>query len=298
MILTPPSKPGRAVAGTLALLAATTLLACESGDAAQTPGDTGGDTSGQGDAPLDAADGAPADAIDDGPELIVDSAAPEAEVCTQLRIGILGNPGANASSNFQQWLEKSGTSVQRVQTTSAVALTAASLAPFDVVVLDGLTRDYTATEATVLATWVSAGGGVASMSGYSGDPGRDWRANSLLAPLGVAYAGALRSGPVTEFVAHPITAGLTSVTFNGGFLVADLGGSASTRTPLAFLPEGAGKGNAGIAVQLGAGRAFVWGDEWIEFDSEWSTLPAIKQLWVQVFSWIAPANRCTLVPPA
>ena len=53
----------------------------------------------------------------------------------------------------------------------------------------------------------------------------------------------------------------------------------------------------GFAVQLGSGRAFVWGDEWIEFDSEWSTLPEIKQLWVQVFAWISPLNRCQLQPP-
>jgi hypothetical protein len=47
---------------------------------------------------------------------------------------------------------------------------------------------------------------------------------------------------------------------------------------------------------MGSGRAFVWGDEWIEFDSEWSTLPEIERLWVQVFTWIAPPTKCTLTP--
>ena len=42
------------------------------------------------------------------------------------------------------------------------------------------------------------------------------------------------------------------------------------------------------------GRAFVWGDEWIEYDSEWSSMPRIPELWLQVFAWIAPANRCML----
>ncbi len=96
---------------------------------------------------------------------------------------------------------------------------------------------------------------------------------------------------------HPITAGLTSVTFAGGYGIADLGGTASTRTPIAFLPQGTGTVPVGYAVQMGMGHAFVWGDEWIEFDSEWSTLPQIKQLWVQVFGWVSPMNKCALTPP-
>jgi hypothetical protein len=139
--------------------------------------------------------------------------------------------------------------------------------------------------------------GVASMSGYSNDPTNDWHANSLLVPMSVAYSAPLLNGPVTQFATHPITAGLTSVTFNGGYPITDLGGAASTRTPIAFLPSGSGTVDVGYAIQMGAGRAFVWGDEWIEFDSEWSMLPEIKQLWVQVFSWISPSGKCALTPP-
>jgi hypothetical protein len=288
----------------LALLAATTLLACSSNASTEAAGDAAGvDANGHGDAAGEAGDdadvGTPTDAGDDGPVFVIDSTPPDTAACTQLNIAIFGKPGANTSANFQQWLEKSGTSVQRIQTTTTVPLTADLLKPFDVVVLDWLARDYTAAEAATFATWVSAGGGVASMTGYDNVTTDDWHANSLLAPLGVAYSGPLRSGPVTDFVSHPITAGLTSVTFSGGYAISDLGGTASTRTPIAFLPDGSGgKVNAGIAVQRGSGRAFVWGDEWIEFDSEWSTLPAIKQLWVQVFRWVSPMNKCTLVPPS
>ena len=99
-----------------------------------------------------------------------------------------------------------------------------------------------------------------------------------------------------SFATHPVTAGLTAVTFSGGYAVSDLGGSASMRTPIAFLP-GTPEVDAGVAVQLGKGRAIVWGDEWIEFDSEWSTLPQIAQFWVQLFGWIAPMNKCELTPP-
>ena len=213
--------------------------------------------------------------------------------CAHLNIGILGNPGSNPSSNFQIWLEARGTTVQRIQTTADVPLTAPDLAVFDVVVLDLLPRDYTADEAAIFAEWVSAGGGFASMSGYEDDTTQDWHANSLLAPLGLAYALPRSWGPVTQFAAHPITTGLTSVTFTGGYLVSDLGGNASTRTPIAFLP-GTPANVVGYAVQMGAGRGFVWGDEWIEFDSEWSAMPQIPQLWLQVFNWVSPASRCML----
>ena len=216
--------------------------------------------------------------------------------CSHLNIGILGNPGARDSSNFQQWLVNSGTSAKRIHTTGSEALTRETLEPFDVVVLDWLTRDYSSEEAAIFADWVSAGGGVVSMSGYVNNTVVDWHANSLLAPLAVAYGGPLLSGPVTRFAVHPVTAGLTSVTFLGGYEVTDSGGSASTRTPIAFLPDATGT-VAGVAVEMGKGRAVVWGDEWIEFDSEWSTLPEIAQLWVQLFGFIAPKNKCELMPP-
>jgi hypothetical protein len=216
--------------------------------------------------------------------------------CTQLTIGIFGNPGAYDASGFEQWLSMSGAGVQRIQTTSGEPVTEATLQPFDVVVLDWLTRDYTASEAAAFAAWVAAGGGVMSMSGYDNITTDDWHANSLLAPLEVAYSGPLLSGPVTDLAKHPITAGLTSVVFEGGYAISDLGGHASTRTPIAFLPSGGDNVTVGYDIQMGTGRAFVWGDEWIEFTSMGSMFP--PQLWVQVFAWISPASTCALTPPS
>lgn len=221
------------------------------------------------------------------------SANPDA-ACSHLNIGILGNPGSNPSSNFQTWLEARGTTTRRFQTDDATPLTADALQPFDVIVIDLPPREYTADEAAILAAWVSAGGGIASMSGYLDDTSKDWRANSLLAPLGVAYSGQRVWGPVTQFAAHPTTTGLTSVTFTGGYGVSDLGTAGGTRTPIAFLPGNPGTIPVAYAVTMGQGRAFVWGDEWIEFDSEWSSMPQIPQLWLQVFNWISPPNRCML----
>jgi hypothetical protein len=107
----------------------------------------------------------------------------------------------------------------------------------------------------------------------------------------VAYVSPELWGPVMTFVPHPTTQGLTSVTFVGGYAVSDLGGTASSRTAVASI----GSTTVGYAVTMGAGRAFVWGDEWIEFDSEWSQNAQIKQFWVNIFGWVAPQG-CALQP--
>lgn len=230
-----------------------------------------------------------------GASVILDGGADAS--CSRLNIAILGNPGSNPSSDFQTWLEARGTTVQRIQTTTDIPLTAETLQPFDVAILDFLSRDYTTSEAAIFSAWVSAGGGVVSMSGYQNDTSQDWRANSLLAPLGVAYAtydGQQVWGPVTDFATHPITVGLTSITFTGGYAVSDLGSSTSTRTAIAFVTNNSGDIPVAYAVQMDAGHAFVWGDEWIEYDSEWSSQPQIPRLWLQVFDWISPPRRCVL----
>jgi hypothetical protein len=244
------------------------------------------------DATVDASgDAAASDASDSGPTF-GDAKVPDAATCTTLNIGILGNPGSDTSANFQSWLIAAGTSVTRIETQSTdPPITSGTIAGFDVVILDWLARDYTTSEAAAIQARIAGGGGLISMSGYNGTTSTDFRANTLLAPLSVAYSGSLLNGPVTNFATHPITQGLTSVTFNGGYAVSDLGGGSSTRTPIAFI----GSTAVGYAIQLGSGRAFVWGDEWIEFDSEWTTLPQIKQLWVNIFAWVAPQG-CPLQP--
>ena len=211
-------------------------------------------------------------------------------LCDCLRIGVLGMPGTLASSSFQGWLEARGTTVTRIGLDDT-PLTAAQLAAFDVVVLDRLVREYTTDEAALLLAFVSGGGGLMSMTGYSGGGEDRLRPNGLLAGLGVEYIAELRSGPVTMFEPHPLTAMLTSVTFAGGYRVADLPGATSTRTVVARLTDGA----AGVAIEQGEGRAFVWGDEWIQFDSEWSTMPEITRLWVNALSWLGPRDRCVVL---
>ncbi len=48
-----------------------------------------------------------------------------------------------------------------------------------------------------------------------------------------------------------------------------------------------------MAQERGSGKIFVWGDEWVEYDSEWKALPEITPLWVNIFEWITPVSLCT-----
>jgi hypothetical protein len=211
--------------------------------------------------------------------------------CNLLRIGIIGAPGSNPSSNFQAWLQALGTSAERVGTAPADAFDDALLSKYDVIILDQLVREYTAGEASALQKWVLGGGGFVSMTGYTNSPS-DFRANALLTPFGLAYGGPLISGPVTSFMPHPVTAGLTSVTFAGGYAIQQTAVVGVNTTVIATI----GSDPVGEALLSGGGRGIVWGDEWIEFDSEWSTMPEIKQLWVNALTWVTPHAHCALKP--
>ncbi|MDI1479215.1 hypothetical protein [Polyangium sp. y55x31] len=213
-------------------------------------------------------------------------------ICDCLRIGIVGSPGSNPSSNFQAWLAARGTSVERTHQTPAEVFDAAFLDKYDVIIFDRLARTYTAEEASALAAWVETRGGFVSMTGYT-DADPDFYTNTLLAPFGLAYQPGLHSEPVTMFAAHPVTAGLSSVTFLGGYLVQDLGGSGGTSEVIGSIAAGP----VAFAHERGKGRAVVWGDEWIEYDSEWQSLPEIEQLWVNIIAWLGPQDSCQVTVP-
>jgi hypothetical protein len=199
-----------------------------------------------------------------------------------LDIVLIGAPGALSSANFQLWLEEQGTTVSRIHAAGTPpALTGADLAGFDVAILDNLIRDYTLAESQALIAWVRAGGGLMSLNGHTG--GADLaRGNALLVEFGVEHLAGLRSGSVTTFAAHPLTTGLTSVTFSGGYRLGNLPSSEGSVT-VAEITDGP----VGLALVRGSGRAFVWGDEWVEFDSEWQSLPDIKRFWVNSLGWLS-----------
>jgi len=204
-----------------------------------------------------------------------------------LNIVVLGNPGTNPSSDFDSWLRSNGARVDRLLTTTAPRLTPELLAPYNIAIIDWLTREYDASEAAALRAWIEAGGGLVSLTGhfFARTSSVD-RPGSLLSVFGVGYVDGILDGPVRDFTPHPTTTGLTALPFVGGFRVAVLSpGDAGpgTSVVVARLPEGA----VGVAHEQGAGRVFVWGDEWVEFDSEWRTMPTVNRFWVNVLGWLS-----------
>jgi hypothetical protein len=54
-----------------------------------------------------------------------------------------------------------------------------------------------------------------------------------------------------------------------------------------------------MAVEADLGKVFVWGDEWITFDSDWSGRPElqVELFWTNALKWLTPVTECQ-VPPA
>ena len=212
-------------------------------------------------------------------------------ICDCLNIALFGNKGANPSAEFEVWLEAQGTKVDRIQIDNT-PLTQQIVDKYDIIILDRLIRTYTADEAKVMQGWVGDGGGLMAMTGYSGAPPDVLNPNSIIAPMGLSYNNSkgIISGPVTQWNPHPVSEGITSVTFLGGFYIDSKDDGVGQNTVVGTLPAGP----VAVAQVRADGKLFIWGDEWIEFDSEWKNIPQIKQLWVNILGWLSPAKFCSL----
>jgi len=207
------------------------------------------------------------------------------------RIGIMGAPGANPSSNFQTWLETQGAIATRFHADAgATTLQRAELETFDLVIVDWLQRVYSAEESTTLAEWVRDGGALMVMTGHDSGSTAD-RHVSLLTALGPSFD--LSAGPINGpavLVAHPTTATadgtgtLPPISFFGGLRTTVPAALAADIVPIAVI----GSVTVGVAGPLGMGHVLLFGDEWIEFDSEWSAMPSIVQFWLNTVRWLSP----------
>ncbi len=217
-------------------------------------------------------------------------------VCDCLSIALVGNEGANMSSEFQAYLEDQGTTTVRINSNVMndvnVALTPAELNKYDIIILDWLQRTYTAQEAADMKAWVEAGGGLMSMTGHTNNQTVIDRPGSLIGPMGLTYNGSAGffSGPVTNFAPHPINAGLTSLTFAGGLFINIVDDGIGVNQTIMTLPPGP----VGVVQERMMGRLFVFGDEWVEFDSQWMNMPDIKQFWVQTLVYLGPKDSCAV----
>jgi hypothetical protein len=213
-------------------------------------------------------------------------------ICDCLNIALVGNQGANPSAEFQAWLIAQGTKVDRIHTNQVDVLDKGTVNKYDIIILDYMVRTYTAEEAGTLKTWVEAGGGLMSMTGFTNTQVNADRPNSLIKGMGLSYntSKGWFSGPVKSFAVHPITDGLTSLSFYGGLFIDIVEDGVGVNKTIMTLPQGP----VGVVQDRLSGRLFVFGDEWIEFDSEWKNIPEIKQFWVNTIAWIGPKTFCSV----
>lgn len=213
-------------------------------------------------------------------------------ICDCLGLLILGATGPRAAVTFDTWLKGRGTTVRRRVETGLPELTAKDLVGVDVVVLDQLKRDYSTAEISLLVEWVKDGGALVSMTGYTNAGPDSARPNAIIEGLGARYqTGADFSVTITDWsTTQPIAAGVTSATYTGGYPVLAVPGAPALSYVVARGPAPASWA-AGLALEIGKGRAFVWGDEWIEYDDIWALEPSVPRLWANVFNWIA-ARKC------
>jgi len=227
-------------------------------------------------------------------------------VCDCLTVATIGAPGGAGQGNvFNSWLDaRSAAGSTDLMT---MPLTATLLAPFQVLVVQNVEgRVFSAEEIQAVQDWVRAGGGLMTLIGYSGASEGD-SVNTLLAPFGVSYGtadvmqavctptaipfvcGPRQSRSVVEWQTHAISAGVTQVGMDNGKPVLGSGTVIAT-----------GEGHTlAMAVEVDAGKVFVWGDEWITFDSEWSGRPEfqVELFWTNTIKWLTPVTECQ-VPPA
>jgi hypothetical protein len=196
------------------------------------------------------------------------------------RTMLFGAGGTQPADAFLPWLMNRSSSFTAVQTVTI--LSSQLLADTDLLVVGGLNRPFDAAERAALARFVADGNALIVTGGYAGTQEEGIVLSGLIADFGVAFDTASIPGSgVTDFAQHPLNAGLTSVPFSGGFNLLASNPAAIKTAKLENLP-------VGIALDHGAGRLYVWGDEWIIYDMYWAT--GSMQWWTNAIAWVWPTS--------
>ena len=209
-------------------------------------------------------------------------------------LATIGTGGSHASTQFEAWLSQDGVGSLGDQT-----ITSSLLAPFSVLIVQNLDSNhtYTTAEANALYNWVQDGGNVMTLTGYGGG-NEPTNVNTLIAPFDMQYGtnlvlcGCGVPLPISSWVNHPITSGITSIGFDNGYEVLGTGG-----TILASQSDNGGNHHVLRAATVGAGHVVVWGDEWISYDTVWQQFPQTQKLWQNVIDWFNPSAGCVVPTP-
>jgi hypothetical protein len=221
-------------------------------------------------------------------------------VCDCLLIATLGVKGTWGTGDvFATWLS-ARSNVGAVDLADQT-LTPDLLAKYQVIVAQDVHQNhvYADSEVQALQAWVQAGGGFMTLIGYSTPP-EPTNVNLLLAPFSMSYDntqilpkprnGGNTTVPITEWTPHPIDLGVTAVGVDDGYPPKGMGTVIAT----------GGGNNVGLAQEVGKGHVFLWGDEWITYNSEWTQHPdyQVELFWVNAIKWLTAASTCQVpIPP-
>ena len=229
-------------------------------------------------------------------------------VCDCLNIGTLGHigPWSSGGNIFATWLN-ARTPRGAVELADQV-LTPELLAPLNVIVsLHVHTEEVSSmgvstpghhafddTEVAAFSAWVRAGGGVMTTIGYTGDESSEVvNVNRLLTSIGMGYS--TTNLDLTSFVdtwlPHPVTEGVRNIFTDNGVEVSGTG---------MVVAHGEDSRPALEVLQVEGGRAVVWGDEWITYDSEWEDVEGqqVELFWLNILKWLSPPRICQVpIPP-
>jgi hypothetical protein len=256
------------------------------------------------------------DGIDDDGNGIIDDVDVGGDgVCDCLNIATIGRLGlwSTGTGIFTTWI--GARSPLGVTALDNQDLTTVNLAQFQVIVVLNVvsydwkgfggkgemgvaSHQYSAAESDALASWVRNGGGLLTTIGYTTKTVEPADINRLLTSLDVGYdtVGVWNvDGFITNWAPHPVTQGILKIK-------TDVGAGPDivlhpSLTPIAWDPTN----TITLAVEeFGSGHIAMWGDEWITYDSEWKNLTdeQVERLWLNLFSWLSPANQCQVpIPP-
>ncbi|HEX6275749.1 MAG TPA: hypothetical protein VFZ53_22060 [Polyangiaceae bacterium] len=229
-------------------------------------------------------------------------------VCDCLNIGTLGHigPWSSGGNIFATWLN-ARTPRGAVELADQV-LTPELLAPLNVIVSLHVHTEavssgsvtapahhaFDDSEVAAFSAWVRGGGGVMTTIGYSHDESAEVvNVNRLLTSIGMGYS--TTNLDLTSFVdtwlPHPVTDGVRNIFTDNGVEVSGTG---------MVVAHGEESRAALEVLQVEGGRAVVWGDEWITYDSEWEDVEGqqVELFWLNILKWLSPPRICQVpIPP-
>jgi hypothetical protein len=149
-----------------------------------------------------------------------------------------------------------------------------------------------------LTAWINKGGGFMTLIGYSRDANEGQNVNRLLAPFMMDYSTqqilpkvGRNTVPITMWTPHPIDTGVMAVGVDNGYPVEGKGDVIAT----------GGGFDLGRVQLVGQGHVFMWGDEWITYNSEWTQHPdyQVQLFWLNAIKWLTVAGQCQVaIPPS